>query len=170
MAIETKTVSHRQRPRFVAQMRAAARRVLHFNDTPLRVAAGFGIGVFTGIFPGMGPLAATVLATLFRASPAAALAGSLITNTWLSLFTLLASLQVGAWLTGLSVAALRQSWQDLLKDFSWQMIWDVSVVKIIVPVLLGYVVIGLAFGIAALGISWLIVSRRRQERSSVHVS
>lgn len=32
------------------------------NDSPMKIAAGFGLGVFVGVMPGMGPVVAFALA------------------------------------------------------------------------------------------------------------
>ena len=59
-------------------------KLFKINDTPQKIALGFGLGVFAGIFPGTGPVAAILLAYVFRANRASALFGSLFTNTWLN--------------------------------------------------------------------------------------
>jgi len=56
-------------------------KLIKINDTPQKIAFGFGLGVFSGIFPGTGPLAALFLALILRANRASALLGSLLTNT-----------------------------------------------------------------------------------------
>lgn len=40
-------------------------KLFQINDTPQRIALGVGLGVFTGIIPGAGPIAALFLAMLF---------------------------------------------------------------------------------------------------------
>lgn len=66
------------------------------NDTPQRIAFGLGIGVFLGIMPGAGPLAALIAATFLRANRAAAIAGAFLTNTWTSFLIFILSVKVGA--------------------------------------------------------------------------
>ncbi|MDI6606430.1 MAG: DUF2062 domain-containing protein, partial [Candidatus Omnitrophota bacterium] len=70
-------------------------KVFRINDSPRKVALGMGLGVFSGILPGTGPIAAVCLAFIFRANRAAALLGSLITNTWLSFFIFLVAIKTG---------------------------------------------------------------------------
>src|SRR3989338_7559347 len=74
-------------------------KLVKIDDSPQKVALGFGLGVFCGILPGTGPMASLALAFIFRANRAAALAGSLLTNTWLSFVIFTLSLQIGAFLT-----------------------------------------------------------------------
>ncbi|MCG2713658.1 MAG: DUF2062 domain-containing protein [Candidatus Omnitrophica bacterium] len=63
-------------------------KLFKINDSAGKIALGVGLGVFAGLLPGTGPAAALLLALVFRANRAAALLGSLITNTWLSVVTL----------------------------------------------------------------------------------
>ncbi|MDD5669514.1 MAG: DUF2062 domain-containing protein, partial [Candidatus Omnitrophica bacterium] len=58
-------------------------KIFRINDTPRKIAFGFGLGVFLGILPGTGPVASVIVAAFLHANKAAALLGSLITNTWL---------------------------------------------------------------------------------------
>ena len=68
-------------------LRLILAKLFNINDTPHKIALGLGLGVFAGILPGTGPIAAIFLALAFRANRASALLGSLLTNTWLSLVT-----------------------------------------------------------------------------------
>jgi len=121
-------------------------KLFHINDTPLRIALGAGLGVFAGIIPGTGPIAALFLAMLFRVNRAAALLGSLLTNTWLSLVTFFLSIEVGS-------AILRINWQDaynnwilFFKDFRWMKLFKLSIFKLILPVMLGYFIVAFFLG------------------------
>jgi hypothetical protein len=122
-------------------------KLFKINDTPQRIAAGFGLGVFSGIIPGTGPLAALFLAIIFRVNRASAILASLITNFWLSLVTFIFSIKVGS-------AILRLDWQKVYHDFNasftefdWQAIFKSSLLKIIFPVVLGYFVISIFLGV-----------------------
>jgi len=117
------------------------------NDTPHRVAAGLGIGVFCGIMPAMGPVAALFLALFLRVNRAAAILGSLATNTWLSIVTFLASVKLGSGLMGLNWLNVRSDWWAFLTQFRWLNLFKFSVLRIILPVIIGYVVIALFLGL-----------------------
>jgi len=121
-------------------------KLFNINDTPQRIALGAGLGVFTGIIPGTGPIAALFLAFLLRVNRASALLGSLMTNTWLSLVTFFLSIKVGS-------AILRINWQDaynnwtlFFKDFRWIRLFKLSIFKIILPVILGYLIVAFFLG------------------------
>lgn len=129
------------------------KKLFKINDTPQRVAIGFGLGVFTGIFPGAGPLAALFLAFVFRANRASALIGSLLTNTWLSVVTFLLAIKTGS-------AIFKVDWQTVRAGFSssignWQ--WQVFL-----PVISGYIIIALALGIIAYAAALLILKWRKR--------
>ncbi|MCX5700140.1 MAG: DUF2062 domain-containing protein [Candidatus Omnitrophica bacterium] len=123
------------------------KKLFKFNDTPQKIALGLGIGVFTGTLPGVGPLAALFLSVIFKVNRASALAGSLITNTWLSVVTFIFSIKIGSAILGLdwhkvyddcSVKIIGSNWSGLLK---------LSLLKVILPVTLGYIVISLSAGL-----------------------
>lgn len=105
-------------------------KLFRINDSPHKIALGFGLGVFAGIFPGTGPLASLFLAFIFRANRAAALIGSLLTNTWLSFVTFVLAVQAGS----------------MLLKINWQ---DVQAKKTILPIALGYAIIAFCCGLVA---------------------
>jgi len=122
-------------------------KLFKINDTPQRIALGFGLGIFTGIFPGTGPLAALFLALIFRANRAAALFASLLTNTWLSWVTFLLAIKAGSAIFRISWQGLQNDWLTLSSHFSWQNFFQASILKIILPVIAGYLCISLCLGI-----------------------
>ncbi|HOW35247.1 MAG TPA: DUF2062 domain-containing protein [Candidatus Omnitrophota bacterium] len=119
-------------------------KLVKINDSPHRTALGFGLGVFLGIFPGAGPVASLVLAAVFRVNKAAALLGSVLTNTWLSFVTFLLAVKAGSFLTGCDWRNVYDQCELLVKDFHWKDLWDVSILKILMPLIVGYVIVGLA--------------------------
>ncbi|MEW6075549.1 MAG: DUF2062 domain-containing protein [Candidatus Omnitrophota bacterium] len=137
--------------------------LVKINDTTQRVALGFGLGVTLGIIPGTGPIAALVLAALLRLNRAAALAGSVLTNTWMSVVTFLAAVKIGAAVYNIEWQEIRARWFFLMGDFRWKDVFSLSFLKIIFPVLFGYLVISLCCGMAAYIVSFfaLKIVRRR---------
>lgn len=119
------------------------------NGTAQRVALGFGLGVFLGIFPGTGPIAALFCAVVFRINRASALLGCLLTNTWISVVTFLLSIKVGSVIMRVSWIDVSQQWQAFLDNFRWLDLFKLSVLKIILPVIAGYIVVGLFFGLVS---------------------
>ncbi len=135
------------------------------NDTPQRIACGLGIGVFLGILPGTGPLAALLAAMLFRVNRAAAVLGAFLTNTWTSLITFLLAIKIGASIMSLNWKDLYAQWQLLLKDFHWKSLFQMSILKIIVPVLIGYLVISAVLGLAAYFACLLILQKKKNNNT-----
>ena len=113
-------------------------KVFQINDTPQKIALGLGLGVFSGILPGTGPLASLFLAFVFRVNRASALLGSLLTNTWLSIVTFVLAVKVGSAILRVDWRQLQQDWISNLKGLHWLGLFKASVLKIIFPVMLGY--------------------------------
>ena len=133
------------------------------NDSPQKIAVGFGLGVFLGILPGTGPVAAVALSFLLRVNRAAAFAGSLLTNTWLSVVCFLLAIKLGAQLTGVEWIELRETYLTLWHDFHFSQLMDVTFWKIMKPLLVGFSVCGLLAGIFAylLALFVLMIYRRK---------
>jgi uncharacterized protein (DUF2062 family) len=141
-------------------------KLVRTNDSPQKTALGFGLGVFSGILPGTGPIAAVFLASLIRVNRASALLGSLVTNTWLSFVTFLISIKIGSSLTGAAWQDIREKWALLLKNFTFAGLFKMSVLKIIFPVMLGYFVVALCCGLLSYLILVLIFSLRKPAAKS----
>src|SRR3989338_11447506 len=89
-------------------------KLFKINDTPQKIALGLGLGVFAGIFPGTGPAASLFLAFIFRANRASALIGSMLTNTWLSVVTLLLAIKLGALMFGIQWEEIQNNGTSLI--------------------------------------------------------
>ncbi len=137
-------------------------KLFKINDTPQRIALGFGLGVFAGIIPGTGPIAALFLAFLFRVNRAAALLGSLLTNTWLSFVTFILAVKTGASILKISWQAVYQDWLNLIKEFNWLNLFKASILKTILPVLVGYIVIALSLGFVVYLITLFVIIRIKE--------
>lgn len=124
-------------------------KLFRINDSPQRIALGFGIGVFLGIMPGTGPIAALLLAFVCRVNRASALLGSLLTNTWLSLATFFLSIKIGSVILDLNWHKVQDNWLLFIKSFHWQQLFKLSVLEMILPVLIGYLVISFCLGLLA---------------------
>ncbi|MDD5120134.1 MAG: DUF2062 domain-containing protein [Candidatus Omnitrophica bacterium] len=143
-------------------------KLLKINDTPHKIALGAGLGIFSGIIPGTGPLAALFLAFLFRANRAAALLGSMFTNTWLSFVTFIFAIKIGS-------AILDMKWQDveakahfLISDFSFNKLFKLSFFDAFLPIVSGYLVIGLVLGLFSYLITLLIIRRKFHGIKKIH--
>lgn len=138
-------------------------KLFRINDTPQKIALGLGIGVFSGILPGTGPIAALFLASVWHVNYASALLGSLLTNTWLSIVTILLSIKVGSAIMRLGWHNVYKDWTSFLKDFHWSSLLKLSILKIILPVILGYFVVAFCLGLAVYLITVVVLTRIRHE-------
>jgi len=146
-------------------------KLVRLNDSPQKVAMGFGIGAFLGILPGTGPLAALLLAAFLKINKAAAFLGSLLTNTWLSVVTIMLSVKIGSSIMGLEWHHVWNTWQKLLKDFHWKQVLDLSFLKLILPVITGYLILSALLGffvyVAALLILTFLKKKRKKREAGV---
>ena len=74
--------------------------LISFQGTPHQLALAFGLGVFLGIIPGTGAIAAAAMAALFRLNLPVMVAGALLTNPITTPFVYACSYFLGHWLLG----------------------------------------------------------------------
>ena len=141
-------------------------KLFRINDSPQKIAQGFGLGVFLGILPGTGPIAALFLAVLLKVNRISALLGSLLTNTWLSVLTFLLSIKLGSAIMGLNWQDTYNNWTSFLKNFSFSGLFKLSVLKIILPVIIGYFIIASCAGLLAYLAMVIIFKRFPRRRGS----
>ncbi|MDD5428381.1 MAG: DUF2062 domain-containing protein [Candidatus Omnitrophica bacterium] len=124
-------------------------KLVRINDSPHKIAVGFGLGVFAGIMPFAGPLAALLLAFIFKVNRASALLGGFVTNTWITVIAFLFSIKVGSLIFGMNADVIRSRWTALLKDFHISSFFKLSALEIILPVVTGYLAIAAISACAA---------------------
>lgn len=139
-------------------------KLFRVNDTPQKVALGLGLGVFSGIMPGTGPLAALFLASLLKVNKSSALLGGLLTNTWSIIPVLGLAVKAGALVTGLRWQDVQQSWKIFLAHFHLADLFKLSILKVIMPVILGYFLIAAISGILAYAIMLPILKWLKQRK------
>jgi uncharacterized protein (DUF2062 family) len=135
---------------------------VQIKDSPQRIAIAFGMGVFLGILPFTGVVAAVALAWTFRLSKPAAVLGSLITNTWLSFVVFGLAVKMSGWVLGASGNELESKFQELIKNFQWQSLTDIYVLKIIGAIALGFFIVSLLFGVLAYGLCLAVIYWQRR--------
>lgn len=134
-------------------------KLFKINDSPQRIALGVGLGIFSGLIPGTGPIAALFLAFIFKANRAAALLGSLLTNTWLSFVTFALAIQAGSVILNKDWLVVQQKAQGLFKGFSWVSLFKLSFLDVFLPIAAGYLIVGLFLGIIGY-LATLLIMRR----------
>jgi len=138
-------------------------KLFRLHDTPQKIALGVGIGVFLGILPGTGPVAALFMAFILRVNRAAALLGSLLTNTWLSFLTFFLSIKIGAGIMGVDWQDVHRNWQEFLRDFKVINLFKLSALKIICPVIIGYLVVAFCLGVITYLVTLMIIGQRKHK-------
>lgn len=145
--------SSAKKNKFIRFIRLVYLKVFHTHDSPHRVSCGLAIGVFSGILPGTGPIAALFLASFLKVNRASALLGSLLTNTWVSFAVPVVSIKIGALLTGLKWRQLYDSWSHIhVDDFL-----KLSILQVLLPVMLGYLIIAGIAGIATYMVTLIVL-------------
>jgi len=139
----------------------AYHQLVEINDTPHRKALGLGLGVFLGIFPGVGPIASLIGAYILRVNRAAALLGSLLTNTWFTIVTFALALKIGAWLSHGDKEKMQLAWQDLWKDFHWGKLNDEYIVRIFLAILAGFALISFSIGLIVYIVTFYFLNRHQ---------
>ena len=124
-------------------------KLLAINDPPQKKALGLGLGVFLGNLPGLGPIAAWVVAYLLQVNQAAALLGCFLTNTWLSFLTLVISVKIGSSIRGQDWHRVKSHWDQLVKDFHWYKLVQPEILNTLYSLLVGYFVVSLTLGLLA---------------------
>ncbi len=141
--------------------------LFHINDSAQKIALGVGLGVFSGLMPGTGPAAALFLALIFRANRAAALLGSIFTNTWLSLVTFVLAIKLGSVILNLRWQEVFQKARSLTHNFHWVKFSRFSFYEVLLPIITGYIIIGLFLGAVSYLIIFLII-RKKNKRNKKH--
>jgi uncharacterized protein (DUF2062 family) len=148
--------------RIAGFFRSIYSKIFKINDTPQKIAIGFGVGVFLGVMPGVGPIAALFFSTLLRVNKASALLGSILTNTWLSIPVFFMAVSVGSLVAGIGYRDISGSWSVFLKDFSIAKLFQLSVYEMVFPVIIGYAVVALCIGVTAYLTTLVIVKFMRK--------
>jgi uncharacterized protein len=143
-------------------------KLFKINDSARRIALGVGLGVFSGLMPGSGPAAALFLAFVFRANRAAALMGSILTNTWLSVVTFILAIKVGSIVLSRHWQEVHQKAGGLIQDFHWGSFFKLSFLDVLLPVIIGYLIIGLCLGIISYSVVFLIIRRIPHKGNSTY--
>lgn len=139
------------------------------NDSAQKIALGVGLGVFSGLMPGTGPIFALFLAFIFKANRAAALLGSLFTNTWLSLVTFILAIKTGSVILKMNWQEVQQKALMLIKDFSWVKFFKLSFSDVLLPMVIGYLVIGLVLGVFCYLLTLLIIRRNSYGNKKIYL-
>lgn len=150
-------------------LKLAYLKLFRINDTPQKIALGFGIGIFLGIMPGTGLLAAIGAAFVLRINRASALLGSLLVNTWINVVTFVFAVKIGAGVTGADWQQIYADSYLTLKGFHFMKFLQLSLPKVVLPIIIGFFIIALCAGL----ISYIMVLilfkgfKKRKQRENI---
>jgi len=147
-------------------------KLYRINDSPQKIAMGFGLGIFLGVMPGAGLLAAVVLALLLRVNRISALLGAILTNTWVTFAIFLLSIRAGSAIMGLDWHTVHRDIRIILKGFTWQSVFKISFFKILLPTVIGYLIVSFCLGVAGylIALAFIKKVRNAKNKSRVDVS
>ena len=148
--------------RFKKWLKNIYHHLVEINDTPQSKSLGFGLGVFLGIFPGVGPIASLMGAYIFKVNRAAALLGSLLTNTWFTIVTFALAVNIGAKISHTDNQAMQFIWKDLTRHFEWSKLNDPQIVNMLLAILAGFFIISFCAGFASYAVVYVILVRQQR--------
>lgn len=154
----------KEKHRFFRFLKLAYLKIFRINDTPQKIALGFGIGIFLGVLPGTGPIAAIFMAVLLRVNRASALLGSLLVNTWINIVSFVFAIRIGAAVTGADWNIIYRESYTAFKDFHILNFFRLSLPKIVLPILIGFFIISFCAGIISYFIILIIFTRFKKRR------
>lgn len=141
-------------------------KIIKINDSPHRIAGGFAIGIFFGVLPGAGVMAAILFAYIFRVNRAAAFASSFLTNSWLGIVIFVLAVKVGGWVTGSNWRQIYHECKKFIKHFEWEKVIDGSALPILKPLMAGYAIIGIVVALLVYILVIVIVIQVRRRRAA----
>lgn len=146
------------------RIRGLAEAFLHLDDTPGRIAAAFGVGVYLAFHPllGLHTLMALGIAFAFRLSRAAVLIGIYVNNPWTIAPMYIAGTTVGCWILGVPLDGLGAIQWDL-GSLAFYKVLLVSLRPYLWPFVVGNTILGIVFGLAAyFAMRWFLERRARR--------
>jgi len=152
-----------------ARFRQLVDSFLHLDDTPRRIAAAFGVGVYLAFHPllGLHTLMALGIAFAFRLSRAAVLIGIYVNNPWTIAPMYAAGTTLGCWMLGVPLDGLSSIQWDL-GNVAFYRVLLVSLRPYLWPYVLGNTILGIACGLAAyFGMRWVLERRARRAAAAI---
>lgn len=148
----------------MSKWRQALLNLLKVDNTPHKISLGLSLGVVLGILPASGLVATLVLASFLKVNRTSAIIGMLLTNTWLTVITFFLSLKLGSAILGIEMQELSKNWFLFLKNFRWEDLLRISLLKLILPIIIGYLLLALGLGVITYIITRLIFLRTERKK------
>jgi uncharacterized protein (DUF2062 family) len=129
--------------KFKKDIQSFIQECVNVDDTPHRIAFAFSLGVFIGILPFAGVIAAIAIAMYFKLNKPAIVLGSVITNTWLGFIVLAISIQWACYILKVDFNLVKIKIEGLFKNFHWEALNDPYFTQIMGAVVLWYLILSL---------------------------
>ncbi len=152
------------RNNFITFIQLTYSKIFKINDSPQKIALGLGIGIFLGILPGTGPIAAVISASVLRINKASALLGSLLVNTWINIVTFVFAIKIGSAIIGVNWRQIYNKSLEIFSNFRYSSLLKLPVLKLILPTLIGYLIIAFFMGFLAYISAFLILNCNKNRR------
>lgn len=141
------------------------RKFFLINDTPHKIAGGAALGVFLGIIPGEGVIAALLLASLFRLNRLSATAGVLATNLWATLLAVPISAAVGGVIFGVNGRILIADFEHTYNLGFKFFLSEAILLDVALPLVVGFVIVAGAIAIAVYVLLLFLLTHHKIEFS-----
>ena len=142
-------------------------KLFRINDSPQKVALGFALGVFTGVMPVISLREAFFLALLFRVNWPSALLGCILTDNWTTVLAFLLAIKTGSYIMRIDWHSVYAVSQQLLKHFHWSYLLKLSILKILIPVTIGYIVISLFYAFLSYLFALVVVTKIKSKKERI---
>jgi uncharacterized protein (DUF2062 family) len=152
------------------RLRKLIQAFLHLDDTPRRIAAAFGVGVYVAFHPlfGLHTLMALGIAFAFRLSRAAVLVGIYVNNPWTIAPMYLAGTTLGCLILGVPLDGLSDIAWDDWDERGFYRILFLSLKPYLWPYVVGNTILGIVCGFIAYGVlRWFLERRARRAAAEV---
>lgn len=147
---------------FFAFIKSIYGKIFKINDSPQKIALGLGAGVFLGILPGTGPIAAVFFASILRINTASALLGCLLVNTWINIVTFVFAIKIGSAIMGANWQQIYNESLAIFSNFRLSSLLKLPILKLILPTLLGYIIIAFFMGLLVYILAFLILNYNKK--------
>ena len=131
------------------------------DDDPHKIAAGAAVGIFLGIIPGVGIIAALLIASILRLNRAGTLAGVLASNTWLTFVILTPAAYIGGLIFDQNSAELIGQFKAAY-GLGYGAFWaKIFFLDIALPLLVGFLIVSVAISLSFYGIIYFLLKYKK---------
>ena len=133
------------------------------NDSPHKIAAGAALGIFLGIVPGAGVIAALALSSLFRFNRLSTASASLAVNAWSSLIILPLAATAGGFIFNIAPRILIQDFKNTY-SLGWKTFLEETVIfNLLFPLIIGFLLVSATISLVFYWIIFSLLKRKKMK-------